>query len=53
MSLYSLNIPSILETLGKIQFNEVDPNHYDHHQEPHEGGGCPPSMGRFLTTFFT
>ena len=52
MSLYSLNIPSILETLGKIQFNEVDPNHYDHHQEPHEGGGCPPSMGRFLKTIF-
>ena len=32
----------------QILFNEDDPNHHDHHQEPHEDGGCPPSTGRFL-----
>ena len=39
-----------LETSVKIQFNEDDPNHYYHLQEPHEDGGRPPSTGRFLTT---
>ena len=42
-----------LETSGKIQFNEDDPNHYDHLQEPQENQGLPPSMGRFLITIFT
>ena len=41
-----------LETSGKIQFNEDDPNHHDHHQESQEDGGCPPSTGRFLTSIF-
>ena len=36
-----------METSGKIQFNEGDPNHHDHHQEPQEDGGCPL---RFLRT---
>ena len=52
---FSLNTTSIkyfLETSGKFQFNEDDPNHHDHHQEPHEDGGYPPSMGRFLTPIF-
>ena len=42
-----------METSGKIQFNEDDPNHHDHHQEPQEDGGRPPSTGRFLTTILT
>ena len=41
-----------LETSCKIQFNEDDPNHNHHHQEPQENQGLPPSMGRFLTTIF-
>jgi len=28
-----------------------DPNHHDHHQELKEDGGCPQSIGRFLTIF--
>ena len=35
-----------------FRFSEDDPNHHDHHQEPQEDGGYPPSMGRFLTTIF-
>ena len=41
-----------LETSGKIQFNEDDPYHYDHYQDPLDDTGHPPSMGRFLTTIF-
>ena len=35
-----------------FRFSEDDPNYHDHHQEPQEDRGCPPSMGRFLTTIF-
>ena len=46
-----------LESSGKIQFNEDDPNNHDHHQEPQEDGRRPPStslpsMRTFLTTIF-
>ena len=41
-----------MEALGKIQFNEDDPNHPDHQYEAHHDGGCPPSMGMFLKTIF-
>ena len=41
-----------METSYKIQFSEDDPNHHDHHQEPHENEGHPPSTGMFLTTIF-
>ena len=35
-----------------IRFSEDDPSHHDHHQEPQQDGGHPPSMWRFLTTIF-
>ena len=35
-----------------LRFSEDDPSHQDHHQEPQEDGGNPPSMWRFLTTIF-
>ena len=41
-----------LEISGKIHFNEDDSNHYDHHHEPQDDGGCPPSLGRFLTYLY-
>ena len=31
-----------LETSGKIQLNEDDPNHRDIHHEPQDDGGYPP-----------
>ena len=40
-----------METSGKIQFNEDDPNHHDHHQDPQEDHGHPPSMGTFLNHY--
>ena len=39
-----------LETSGKIQFNEDDPNSHDHHKELMKDGGNPPSLRRFRTT---
>ena len=41
-----------LETLGKIQFNGDDPDHYEHHQEGHNDQKYPPSTGRLLKTIF-
>ena len=34
----------ILETSGKIQFNEDYHKYHDHHQESQDDGWCPPSM---------
>ena len=41
-----------LVTSGKTQFNEDYINHHDNYDEPQDDGGCPPSMGMFLTTLF-
>ena len=41
-----------LESLGKIEFNEDDPGHHDHHQEGQDNQECPPSTGRFFMTIF-
>ena len=41
-----------METSGKIQFNENDPNNHDHHHKTQDDGGYPPSMGMFLTTIY-
>ena len=42
--------PIFLESLGKIQFNGNDPNHYDHYQEGQDCQEHPPTTGRFLMT---
>ena len=44
--------PIFLETIGKMQFNGDDPNHYEHYQEGHNNQKYPPSTGRLLNTIF-
>ena len=41
---FSISISISIYINTNFRFSEDDPSHQDHHQEPEEDGGHPPSM---------